>query len=61
MYVCSLGEGVSVLALLPLVQVPHELPEDERVDILAQLVEEEPVPHPGPSADRLDLGTRQNL
>ena len=56
-----LGEGVPLLALQLLVEVPHELPEDERVDVLAQLVEEEPVTNAGASADGLNLHHRRRI
>ncbi len=43
---CDAGEsshGVCVLLLQLLVQFIYELLEDERIDILAKLIEEEPV------------------
>ena len=36
-------------------KVSDELPEDEGVDVLAQLVEQEPVAYPGLAANSLDL------
>ncbi len=51
-----------ILGLLPLclglVELSDELLEDEGVDVLGQLVEEEPVAQPGAPADELDLAAR---
>jgi hypothetical protein len=57
----DLGERVPLFDLHLLVEVPDELPEDERVDVLAQLVQQEPVADPGSSGDRLDLWNKENL
>ena len=50
-----LGEGVALLDLHLLVEIAHKLSEDERIDVLAQLVQQEPVADPGSSCDRLHL------
>jgi hypothetical protein len=55
----DLGERVPLFDLHLLVEVPHELPEDERVDVLAELVQQEPVADPGSPGDRLDLGIKR--
>lgn len=40
-------------------QLVDELAEDERVDVLAQLVEKEPISHPDLATDSLDLVERR--
>ncbi len=59
--ILDLGERVPLFDLHLLVEVPHELPEDERVDVLAQLVQQEPVTDPGPPGDRFDLWNKEDF